>query len=164
MRYVLADDDYAIKDTLDLYQIVKQLHDVCKESKLEYVFCNARIVKSFDVEAWFQPIIMKFLDLADQNCLRWVTPAVAQEQYIPLLPPTTMFSSSVLDIFSTFHQSLDFIEKFEWKESSKKEKLAQKFIKTLSKSLKEYAQLMYEEFRQIMEANSADPLSFTREV
>jgi hypothetical protein len=91
-----------------------------------------------DVEAWFHPFIVKYLDLADQKCLEWVKPAVEIETYIPILAPTTMYSSSVLDIFTSFHHALDFIDKFQWKELGKKEGLARKFIKTLSKSLKEY--------------------------
>jgi hypothetical protein len=37
MRYDLEDDDYAIKETLELYQVVRLLYDVCADSKLAYL-------------------------------------------------------------------------------------------------------------------------------
>lgn len=36
MRYDLEEDDYAIKETLELYQVVRLLYDVCADSQLAY--------------------------------------------------------------------------------------------------------------------------------
>ncbi|KAJ3393681.1 hypothetical protein HDU92_007581 [Lobulomyces angularis] len=150
------DDEYAIKETLDLYQAVKLLHNICNENQM-------LISRNFNVEQWFYPYIIKYLDMADQKISEWVKPAVDVEQYEPILPPSNMYSSSVLDMFTTFHHALDFIENFNWKELGKKEKLIQKFMRTLSKALKEYTQLMFSEFKLILEENSFEEYSFTKQ-
>ncbi|KAJ3082666.1 hypothetical protein HK102_001525 [Quaeritorhiza haematococci] len=154
LRYGSLMGDYEIREILELYQVVRLLYDMCEETQLA-------IVKDFDVESWFAPFIRQWLNLTDQKWLEWVDSAVMQEKYTPTLPPKSMFSTSVFDIFQCFHTGLDFIEKLRWRESGKKEKLIRDFIKMMSKALQRYTQLMFEEFEQIENENSDKATEFT---
>ncbi|KAI9097090.1 hypothetical protein DFS34DRAFT_134893 [Phlyctochytrium arcticum] len=153
MRFSLQ-GDYQIAEMLDLYQVVKLLRDMCEESELS-------IVKDFDVESWFAPFISQWLALTDQRWVEWVKSAVDIEKYVPYMPPVSMHSTSVMDMYSCFHAGLEFIEKLAWRESGKKERLVKDFIKMMSKALQEYAQMMWDEFEAIDNENSDKPIEFS---
>ncbi|TPX63175.1 hypothetical protein SpCBS45565_g06816 [Spizellomyces sp. 'palustris'] len=153
MRFSLQ-GDFQIAEMLELYQVVKLLRDMCEESEMP-------IVKNFDVESWFAPFISQWLTLTDQKWLEWVKSAVGVEKYEPYMPPVSMHSTSVMDIFTCFYGGLEFIEKLAWRESAKKDRLVKDFIKMMSKSLQEYAQMMWDEFEQIDNDNADKPLVFS---
>lgn len=45
------------------------------------------------------------------------------------MPPVSMHSTSVMDMFTCFYAGLDFIEKLAWRESAKKDRLIKNFVK-----------------------------------
>ncbi|KAI8826699.1 uncharacterized protein EV422DRAFT_7044 [Fimicolochytrium jonesii] len=153
MRFSLK-DDFAIGEMLDLYQAVKLLKDVSEESELP-------LVRNFDVESWFAPFISQWLALTDQKWLEWAKSAVDMEKYEPYMPPLSMHSTSVMDLFTCFYGGLDFIDKLDWKESTKKDRLVKDFVKMMSKSLQEYALMMWTDFHKIDNENSDKPFQFT---
>ena len=143
-------DDYTIKEVLDLYQSTKMLYQVCEAAKSSI----SMPPNDFNVENWFHPFIISYLELADLRCLEWVKPAVLVDDFKPCYPPFTMSSTSVLDIFMSVHQGIDFIENFAWRESGRREMLAKKFVSTLSKSLKEYCTLLFQDFKELQKSTT----------
>lgn len=104
-------------------------------------------MKDFDVENWFAPFVKKWLDTTNEKWLGWVENAVRLEkvcihillksswgshnsiQYEPTLPPNIMSSTSVVDLFQTFNDGLEFIERLGWEDSVQKDRLVKDFIK-----------------------------------
>ncbi|KAJ3126146.1 hypothetical protein HK098_007857 [Nowakowskiella sp. JEL0407] len=151
------DEDYEISEMLDLYKLVRILYD-----RIEQFDLPAEL-KEFDVENWFAPFVQRWLDSTDQKWLLWVESAVKVEKdqgHKPTLPPKYMYSSSVVDLFSSFHAGLDFFENLRFRDiNERKELLTKNFIMMIQRSLSKYAQLMLEDFETIREDENCKEFS-----
>ncbi|ORX53565.1 hypothetical protein DM01DRAFT_1322519 [Hesseltinella vesiculosa] len=67
----------------------------------------------FKVESWFMSHVRRWLITTSNATLEWVENAVKQDQFTRI-NDTTLHSSSIVDLFSMFHQAVDFVQNLQW--------------------------------------------------
>ncbi|KAI8834141.1 hypothetical protein BC829DRAFT_422341 [Chytridium lagenaria] len=159
LRMVLKNlERISIDDVLGphgLYQEVSNLF-----SKLEPETVDKA---QFNIEEFFRPFIAEWLSRTDDKWKQWVLNAIKVDNYKPIMPPSTMFSASVRDIFTFFNNGLRFMKKLNTVNASKKEDLYLLFIKVTFKSLELYKEIILEEFETMQNENSDMAISFSNE-
>jgi hypothetical protein len=139
--------NYTIAEMLELYQIVRVLRDFVG------VDHGDSALASFDIEGWFEPFVGKWLSLTDTKLDEWVGSSVAMDSWDPVLPPSAMHSSSVVDIFAAFNQTLDFIDQLRWPNEVTKGGFLCKFAKNIAKAMNRFVEYVMDPFQQIATAN-----------
>ncbi|KAI9018368.1 hypothetical protein DFJ74DRAFT_219867 [Hyaloraphidium curvatum] len=143
----MADGNYTIAEMLELYQIVRILKDVGSAAADDPQAVH--LIAGFDVEIWFEPFVSKWLHITDLKVDDWVGGSVAVDKLRPILPPATMHSSSIVDMFAIFHQAFDFIQQLRWPNEITKGSFLCSFSKVMSKALEKYVAFMLEPFRKL---------------
>ncbi|CAO3587279.1 unnamed protein product [Absidia cylindrospora] len=67
----------------------------------------------FKVESWFLSHIRRWLIATNNATLEWVENAIKQDEFVRI-NDTTLHSSSIVDLFSMFHQAVDFVQNLQW--------------------------------------------------
>ncbi|KAI8351236.1 hypothetical protein EDC96DRAFT_599590 [Choanephora cucurbitarum] len=67
----------------------------------------------------------------------WVKNAIKQDEFKPI-SETTMHSSSIVDLFSMFHQAVDFVQKLEWPNSLQECRFNTALSKVIGVALEQY--------------------------
>ncbi|KAI9305848.1 hypothetical protein BJ944DRAFT_282170 [Cunninghamella echinulata] len=67
----------------------------------------------FKVESWFLSHVRRWLKTTNAATPEWVGNAIKQDDFKPT-NNITMHSSSIVDLFSLFHQSVDFVQSLQW--------------------------------------------------
>ncbi|CAO3646459.1 unnamed protein product [Cunninghamella echinulata] len=67
----------------------------------------------FKVESWFLSHVRRWLITTNNATLEWVENAIKQDEFVPL-NESTGHSSSIVDLFSMFHQAVDFVQDLQW--------------------------------------------------
>ncbi|CAO3615559.1 unnamed protein product [Cunninghamella echinulata] len=67
----------------------------------------------FKVESWFLSHVRRWLKTTNAATPEWVGNAIKQDEFKPT-NNITMHSSSIVDLFSLFHQSVDFVQSLQW--------------------------------------------------
>ncbi|KAJ3064451.1 hypothetical protein HDU98_012152, partial [Podochytrium sp. JEL0797] len=87
-----------------VYRSMQDLLELCE--KIDF-----RLVEKVKLREWFKPFLEEFVKLSESKINEWVQNAVAVDDF-SLLPAG--HSSSVLDIFMSFQQQLEFIINLNW--------------------------------------------------
>ncbi|KAJ3414976.1 hypothetical protein HDV05_005807 [Chytridiales sp. JEL 0842] len=111
---------------------------------------------TFNTEELFRPFIMEWLSRADEKWIEWAEKAVYVEKFKPIHPPTTMYSTSVRDIFTFYNNGLKFINKLKNLSASKKENMSIAFLRILGTSLETYLQCLQQEFNDLENGTAED--------
>ncbi|KXS22372.1 hypothetical protein M427DRAFT_150672 [Gonapodya prolifera JEL478] len=136
--------EFSIAEMLELYQIIRMLKSQMgspTDSK-----DDQDDEMAFDIELWFAPFVSKWLDVTEAKTAEWVDAAVRNDTFKPVLPPSVLHSTSVVDIFSSFHQALDFIETLKWENPLTKGKFLSRFAKVMGKALNLYVERLMGSF------------------
>jgi hypothetical protein len=84
----------------------------------------------FNVEKWFAPFVMKWLDHLSKQTITWVGRALESDSFIPInVDEDQKHSSSVTDLFTVVYQQLDFIKGLDWSNVVQSARFLQKFAK-----------------------------------
>ncbi|OAD78410.1 hypothetical protein PHYBLDRAFT_69648 [Phycomyces blakesleeanus NRRL 1555(-)] len=67
----------------------------------------------FKVESWFLQHVRRWLSTTSAATLEWVENAI-KEDHFESINETAMHSSSIVDLFSMFHQAVDFVQSLQW--------------------------------------------------
>ncbi|CEG75561.1 hypothetical protein RMATCC62417_10582 [Rhizopus microsporus] len=67
----------------------------------------------FKVESWFLTHVRRWLKSTNEATPEWVSNAIKQDEFKPI-NETTLHSSSVVDLFTMFHQAVEFVQNLEW--------------------------------------------------
>ncbi|KAJ3137232.1 hypothetical protein HK100_000740 [Physocladia obscura] len=112
-------------------------------------------VKKYDIEEFFRPYIELWLDQMKDQWSEWATNAIRNDSFIPIMAPTTMYSSSIRDIFGFFNNGLKFIKKMkEGATDPERQKiLLIKFLRVMGKSIETFADGTFKEFEEFSFAN-----------
>ncbi|KAI7868232.1 hypothetical protein BDF14DRAFT_1881026 [Spinellus fusiger] len=97
----------SIEVTFEFYQKVlslKRLYDQHGPKKKTSLF---------KVESWFLQHVRRWLATTSSATLGWVENAIKQDQF-ESINETAMHSSSIVDLFSMFHQAVDFVQSLQW--------------------------------------------------
>ncbi|TPX34267.1 hypothetical protein SeMB42_g07349 [Synchytrium endobioticum] len=129
--------DYA-KSMFELYKKVK-----CMEKQFNKMLPSIRA--DLNVERWFAPFVMKWLDHLSETTTQWVHNAIAADQFEPVAdggvvhdgePP--LYSSSVTDLFTVVYSELEFLVDLGWSNSVQNAGFFQKFAQTVNRAIEQY--------------------------
>ncbi|KAI9005425.1 hypothetical protein CLU79DRAFT_841103 [Phycomyces nitens] len=67
----------------------------------------------FKVESWFLQHVRRWLSTTSAATLEWVENAI-KEDHFESINENAMHSSSIVDLFSMFHQAVDFVQSLQW--------------------------------------------------
>ncbi|KAI8338001.1 hypothetical protein BC941DRAFT_424318 [Chlamydoabsidia padenii] len=105
--YLPSAQDAPIEVTFNLY------HKVLSLKRLYDQYGPQQKSVLFKVESWFLSHVRRWLKTTDAATPEWVGNAIKQDDFKPT-NHTTMHSSSIVDLFSLFHQAVDFVQKLQW--------------------------------------------------
>ncbi|CAO3595997.1 unnamed protein product [Absidia cylindrospora] len=105
--YLPAAQDAPIEVTFNLY------HKVLSLKRLYDQYGPQQKAALFKVESWFLSHVRRWLKTTDAATPEWVGNAIKQDDFKPT-NNITMHSSSIVDLFSLFHQAVDFVQKLQW--------------------------------------------------
>ncbi|KAI8367396.1 hypothetical protein EDC96DRAFT_461821 [Choanephora cucurbitarum] len=91
----------------------------------------------FKVESWFLLHVRRWLMTTAGETPEWVKNAIKQDEFKPI-SETTMHSSSIVDLFSMFHQAVDFVQKLEWPNSLQECRFNTALSKVIGVALEQY--------------------------
>ncbi|KAJ2961577.1 hypothetical protein NQZ79_g3174 [Umbelopsis isabellina] len=130
-----------IKTVFDLY------HKVLKLKNIYDQFGPSRKAALFKVESWFLLHVRRWLKTTDAETPEWVMNAIKQDQF-QMINDTTEHSSSVVDLFSMFHQAVDFVQGLEWPNDYQYFRFMTVLSKVIGKALEQYTTTIEAMFSQ----------------
>ncbi|KXS18242.1 hypothetical protein M427DRAFT_153395 [Gonapodya prolifera JEL478] len=131
------DSNDTISDLLELYRIVHTL-------KTEISISDDG--SGLDLDGWFAPYVVKWLDIAENRTAQWVYAALAADEFRAVAPPSSLYSSSLDEIFHSFHQTLEFIETLDWEDQVTKAKFLARIARVMQKALDLYVERLTASF------------------
>ncbi|CEP17674.1 hypothetical protein [Parasitella parasitica] len=91
----------------------------------------------FKVESWFSLHVRRWLKTTAGETPEWVRNAIKQDEF-KSINETTLHSSSIVDLFTMFHQAVDFIQKLEWPNSLQECRFNTALSKVIGVALEQY--------------------------
>ncbi|KAI9189300.1 hypothetical protein H9P43_000731 [Blastocladiella emersonii ATCC 22665] len=92
--------------------LVFTLYDMMKVVT-EKVSPYNQLADYIEISRWFSPFVFLFLDMTSIKSTDIVNNAIKLDDFTPI-SETVLHSSSILDVFSFFHQTLDWLKKLAW--------------------------------------------------
>ncbi|KAJ3217267.1 hypothetical protein HDU67_008179 [Dinochytrium kinnereticum] len=140
---MLASDEAintASKAIFALYRKMKVMDS--RYAKLKPELRRISNYKSFNVEKWFSPFVVKWLDNLSTRTLEWVTNALKADTFEPIGGPdpdgNPPCSTSITDLFSAVYQELEFIADLGWSNAVQNAGFFQKFARTVNTAIEQY--------------------------
>ncbi|KAJ3326874.1 hypothetical protein HDU91_004527, partial [Kappamyces sp. JEL0680] len=90
----------------DLYHAVRELQRTCEA-------IDFKLADRFPMVKWFGPFVREWLSYSEGKLVQWVESALAQDN-LQRTAAHAPHSSSVLDIFTSFQQLVDFLKDLDW--------------------------------------------------
>ncbi|CED85310.1 Munc13 homology 1 [Phaffia rhodozyma] len=103
---------------------------------------------SFDLGAYFEPFVRKWLQTIDGLTHKWVAEAIRVDNFEP--EGTAGNSSSIVDLFGSFSSALDFLFGLDWPDQYQEARFLTSLSKTLSKVVDQYCNTIEELFLEEM--------------
>ncbi|GAA5797543.1 hypothetical protein HPULCUR_002931 [Helicostylum pulchrum] len=91
----------------------------------------------FKVESWFLLHVRRWLTTTNEETPEWVRNAIKQDEF-KCINDTTMHSSSVVDLFTMFHQAVEFVQRLEWPNSIQECRFSTALSKVIGVALEQY--------------------------
>ncbi|CAO0801326.1 unnamed protein product [Mucor circinelloides] len=91
----------------------------------------------FKVESWFLLHVRRWLKTTAGETPEWVRNAIKQDEF-KSINDTTLHSSSIVDLFTMFHQAVDFVQKLEWPNSLQECRFNTALSKVIGVALEQY--------------------------
>lgn len=131
---LLESDDAVKQASKSVFGLYRKLRFV--DAKYDAMVPGSSLTQSvgFNVEKWFAPFVLKWLDALSTQTIQWVTRALENDSFTPVDPEMMeqKHSSSIIDLFAVVYQSLDFISDLQWSNVVQNAKFLQKFAKVFS--------------------------------
>ncbi|KAJ3381727.1 hypothetical protein HDU84_004891, partial [Entophlyctis sp. JEL0112] len=118
----------------NLYNTVKEL--VLVVEMIDFRFLQDGRIR---IVEWFRVFVQAFVELSDTKINEWVENAVSVDDFQSLI---SGHSSSVLDIFTSFQQQLDFVMSLNWPSEIDVSIFIGNLIENIGFGLEKYVQLM----------------------
>ncbi|CAO3610411.1 unnamed protein product [Mucor hiemalis] len=91
----------------------------------------------FKVESWFLLHVKRWLKTTNEETPEWVRNAIKQDEF-KSINETTLHSSSIVDLFTMFHQAVEFVQRLEWPNSLQECKFNTALSKVIGVALEQY--------------------------
>lgn len=95
----------------------------------------------FKVESWFLTHVRRWLASTHEATPEWVSNAIKQDQYRHI-NENTLHSSSVVDLFTMFHQAVEFVQNLEWPNGLQECRFNTALSKVIGVALEQYTMEM----------------------
>ncbi|KAI9347264.1 hypothetical protein BDR26DRAFT_951904 [Obelidium mucronatum] len=115
-----------------VYESVRALEELCE--RIDY-----RLGVKLKIQSWFRIFLEEFVGVSEKKIAEWVQNSVAVDDFSIL---NAGHSSSVLDVFISFQQQIDFILKLKWPSDEDTSMFIGKLIENIGEGLEKYANLM----------------------
>ncbi|TPX33011.1 hypothetical protein SmJEL517_g04041 [Synchytrium microbalum] len=130
------------KSMFELYKKVKNM-----EKQLNKMLPS--IKADLNVERWFAPFVMKWLEHLSERTAIWVNNAIAADRFEPVTdghlnqdgdPP--LYSSSITDLFTAVYSELEFLVELGWSNAVQNASFFQRFAQTVNRAIEQYCDAM----------------------
>ncbi|KAI8999343.1 hypothetical protein BC832DRAFT_564982 [Gaertneriomyces semiglobifer] len=139
-------------DAFDLYKQVQSLIEV-------YDKMNYELAERFTVEDWFTPFLREWTLVTGRKFDEWMQRAISLDDFS--FSDTTPYSTSVVDMFSSFQQQIEFILGLKWPNQAQEDAVLKCLIKDIALTLESYTHAMVkkmdEDFRTVGHTSSVVP-------
>eukprot|EP00842_Homolaphlyctis_polyrhiza_P004246 jgi/Hompol1/4822/HPOL_003991-RA len=137
-KYVAASPD--MSDVFDLYKAVRRLQDTCEA-------IDFRIADGFPVTRWFRPFLREWLSRSEIKMRDWIAGAL-QIDNCKRISDTIPYSSSILDVFTSFQQQIDFVCSLNWPNSIDHKLIFMRLLYEVCNCLSHYSHLTRDKIEQ----------------
>ncbi|KAJ3161785.1 Protein unc-13 B [Geranomyces michiganensis] len=121
-------------DAFDLYDAVAALRAV-------YERVDYRLAERFKLTEWFAAPLREWVAVSERKFVEWMEAAVKVDDYVRS-SPTVPYSSSVLDMFTSFQQQINFARKLRWPDSDQEAQVMERLLQGISDTLGRYVDAM----------------------
>ncbi|KAI9316096.1 hypothetical protein BX666DRAFT_2028321 [Dichotomocladium elegans] len=143
-----------IKDVLDVRGIVMARHmsfftleienwaysPEAREAPVEVTF-ELNKAALFKVESWFLQHTRRWLKTTHASTPEWVMNAIKQDEF-KCINETASHSSSIVDLFSMFHQAVDFVQGLQWPNEPQRCRFLTSLGKVIAIALEHYTSIL----------------------
>ncbi|RGB39698.1 hypothetical protein C1646_602802, partial [Rhizophagus diaphanus] len=137
---MIPDEGIPVEDIFDLYREVITLKQIFAE------ICHGETF-SFNIQEWFGPHVRKWLEAMDAKTPEWVSSAVKVDKF-KAVSSTDTHSSSVVDLFTSFNQTIDFLKRLNWPNEYQAARYMTSLSRTISKALEQYCNVIEDKFKE----------------
>ncbi|KAI8391683.1 uncharacterized protein BYT42DRAFT_204279 [Radiomyces spectabilis] len=120
-----------IEVTFELYHKVLGIKRLCDQHGLK------KDIELFKVELWFLQHVRRWMITTSAATPEWVENAIKQDEFARI-NDVTLHSSSVVDLFSMFHQAVDFVQNLQWPNELQLCRFMTALSKVISVALEQY--------------------------
>ncbi|KAI8900079.1 hypothetical protein BC833DRAFT_316048 [Globomyces pollinis-pini] len=117
----------------DLYKSVRKLQKVCEQ-------IDFKLADQFPMVEWFIHFVTEWLSYTETKVCDWVKAALDHDNY-EKLSAFALHSSSVLDLFTSFQQLIDFIKELDWPNESESRRFYFEIFYDITNAIDRYAGL-----------------------
>ncbi|KAJ3214642.1 hypothetical protein HDU67_001402 [Dinochytrium kinnereticum] len=124
-----AAGSHVLEEVIALYRAVQVLEGVCET--IDY-----RFLQLFKVCEWFRPFMKDWLRVSETKIGQWVQNAIQLDNFSQQVELGT--SSSVLDIFTSFQQQVDFLIKLRWPDPIEEGHFSDRLLQNICEGIERY--------------------------
>ncbi|CAG8623658.1 26241_t:CDS:2, partial [Racocetra persica] len=134
-----SEDEIPVDDIIELYRVVMELRS-------EFEGRCSGVKFSFGIEGWFGPYIKKWLEATNKKTPEWFKPVSSTDTH----------SSSVVDLFTSFNQTVDFVKRLDWPNRDQSARFMTNLSQTIGEALEQYCKVMEDLFMKDLAAAYAE--------
>ncbi|CAG8466900.1 6261_t:CDS:10 [Acaulospora morrowiae] len=129
-----------VEDIFDLYREILVLKTVFEERCPDTKF-------TLGIQDWFGPHVKMWLESTKSKTSDWVMTAINVDEF-KAVSTTDAHSSSVVDLFTSFNQTVDFIKKLNWPNKNQSALYMTSLSGAISEALEKYCESIEDRFRK----------------
>ncbi|MCJ1378885.1 hypothetical protein MMC17_001984 [Xylographa soralifera] len=144
-------EEVPVEDGFDLYQELVEIRRIHAEALPSIPF-------AFRIEDLLADFVWRWIKLTESTIIAWVDGAVKQDEFkvrtsTPGLPPTDSerHSVSVIDIFTSFNQTIDRIVQLNWDNDLQYAKFMTALAKVIGNGIARYCEIIEQRFAKEMD-------------
>ncbi|KAI9023757.1 hypothetical protein CLU79DRAFT_803967 [Phycomyces nitens] len=97
----------------------------------------------FKVESWFLQHVRRWLETTNDSTPKWVESAIDHDEFVQV-SETISHSSSIVDLFTMFHEAVDFLQKLQWPNELQRCRFLTVLSKVIGHALDRYTSILEE--------------------
>ena len=130
--YVATKHD--MSDIFDLYAGVRQLQRTCES-------IDFRLADKVPMARWFKTFVKEWLIKSETKIREWVTNAIELDKW-QRLSEDVLYSTSIIDVFTSFQQQLDFVRAFDWPNEDESQLFMTRLIQEICEGIAKYVSIL----------------------
>lgn len=158
-----------IEDGFDLYRKLAAIRTLFVKTIPEYEFLHPPVILNdeligprtpfpFHVESLLEEFVWRWLRLTDQSVMEWVNQAIRQDAFkiradepTDIVPEDNRHSVSVIDIFRSFNQVVEYLVNLKWDDELQNAKFMTALSNSIGKGVGKYCETLEQMFAREMD-------------